>query len=87
MAAKCLALTILCVAIPGAHFILVPLGLLVVTPGMTVYAWRVRTKIVSAKIECPKCNAALNVLTTQEQYPFYENCPSCHRQVTLTQNM
>lgn len=83
--AKCLGITALCVAIPGAHFVLVPLGLLVVTPLMTLYTFRVKTKIVSAKIECPKCHAPLNVLTSQEQYPIYENCSSCHRQITVKQ--
>lgn len=85
MGVKCFLVTALCVAIPGAHFILVPLGLLVVTPLMTVYTFRVKTKIVSAKIECPKCHAPLNVLTSQERYPMYENCSSCHRQITVSQ--
>jgi hypothetical protein len=85
MGAKCLGITALCIFIPGAHFVLVPLGLLVVTPLMTLYTFRVKTKIVSAKIECPKCHAPLNVLTSQEQYPMYENCSSCHRQITVKQ--
>lgn len=85
MAAKCLGITALCVFIPGAHFILVPLGLLIVTPLMTIYTFRVKTQIVSATIECPKCRVQLNVLTTQEQYPMYENCSSCHRQITVIQ--
>ncbi len=85
MAAKCLGITAVCVLIPGAHFILVPLGLVVVTPLMTIYTFRVKTQIVSATIDCPKCHVPLNVLTTQEQYPMYENCSSCHRQITLTQ--
>jgi hypothetical protein len=84
MAAKCLGITALCVAIPGAHFILVPLGLIVVTPLMALYTFRVKTKIVAAKIECPKCHAQLNVLSSQENYPMYENCSSCHRQVSIT---
>jgi UPF0716 family protein affecting phage T7 exclusion len=85
MAVKCLLVTALCVAIPGAHFVLVPLGLLIVTPVMTVYTFRVRTKIVSATINCPACHKALTVLTSQEKYPIYENCGSCHRQVTIAQ--
>ncbi|MEY4668983.1 MAG: hypothetical protein RL518_1682 [Pseudomonadota bacterium] len=86
-ALKCLGATALCVLIPGAHFVLVPLGLLVVTPLMTVYTLRVKTKIVSASIDCPACHKPLNVLTSQERYPIYENCSSCHRQVTLTQGV
>jgi hypothetical protein len=84
MALKCLGITALCVLIPVAHFILVPLGLLVVTPIMTVYTFRVKTKILSATVTCPACQKPLNVLASQEQYPIYENCSSCHRQITLT---
>ena len=85
MALKCLGATVLCVFIPVAHFFLVPLGLLVVTPIMTIYTFRVKTKILSAKVDCPACHKPLNVLTNQEQYPIYENCSSCHRQIALTQ--
>lgn len=84
MAAKCLGITALCIFIPGAHFILVPLGLLIVTPLMTIYTFRVETSIVSTTIDCPKCHVPLDVLTSQERYPMYENCSSCHRQITLT---
>jgi hypothetical protein len=86
MALKCLGATVLCVFIPVAHFFLVPLGLLVVTPIMTIYTFRVKTKILSATIDCPACHKHLNVLTSQEQYPIYENCSSCHRQIALTQS-
>ena len=85
MALKCLGVTVLCVFIPVAHFFLVPLGLLVVTPIMTIYTFRVKTKILSAKVDCPACHKPLNVLTNKERYPFYENCSSCHRQIALTQ--
>jgi len=83
-AAKCLGLTALCLCIPGAHFILVPVGLLIVTPVMTVRAYRVRSTIVSATIDCPKCHAPITVLTTHERYPLYENCASCHRQASIS---
>jgi hypothetical protein len=85
MAFKCLGGTALCVLIPVAHFFLVPFGLLVVTPIMTIYTFRVKIKILSATIDCPACHNPLNVLTTQERYPIYENCGSCHRQIALTQ--
>jgi hypothetical protein len=80
---KCLAVTTICGLIPGAHFILVPMGLLIVTPVVTFRAYRVRSTIVSATIDCPKCHAPITVLTTQERYPLYENCASCHRQAII----
>jgi predicted RNA-binding Zn-ribbon protein involved in translation (DUF1610 family) len=82
-ALKCLGCTLVCLFIPGAHFILVPLGLLL-TPVVTFFVWRVRTKILSAKIACPKCGGTVQVLTMQERYPLYETCSSCHREIAIT---
>jgi hypothetical protein len=82
-ALKCLGVTTVCLFIPGAHFILVPLGLLL-TPVISFLAWRVKTKIVSAAIKCPKCGGTVQVLTMQERYPLYETCGSCHREVSIT---
>ena len=84
MALKCLGATAICVFIPVAHFFLVPVGLLLVTPIMTVSTFRMKTKIISASITCPACNNPLTVLTSQERYPIYENCAGCHRQITIT---
>ena len=83
-ATKCLCGTTLCVFIPGAHFILVPLGLLIVTPVISLWVYLATTKIVSAAVGCPKCQSPLRVLTTQERYPMYENCALCHRQAIIT---
>jgi hypothetical protein len=82
-AANCLGITALCIFIPGAHFILVPLGLLVVTPIVATRIFRAQTRIDSSNIECPKCEAPVAVLTTKEVYPMYETCPSCHRQIVI----
>jgi len=82
-ALKCLGCTLVCLFIPGAHFILVPLGLLL-TPVVAFIIWRVRTKILSAKVTCPKCGGTVQVLTMQERYPLYETCAACHREVSIT---
>lgn len=82
-ALKSLGVTTVCLFIPGAHFILVPLGLLL-TPLFAFLIWRVRTKIVSAKIGCPKCGSPVQVLTMQERYPLYETCGVCHREIAIT---
>lgn len=82
-ALKCLGCTLVCLFIPGAHFVLVPLGLLL-TPVITFFVWRVPTKIVSAKVTCPKCGGTVQVLTMQERYPLFETCATCHREVVVT---
>lgn len=83
-ATKGLCCTTLCMFVPGAHFILAPLGLLIVTPAISIWVYLATTKIVSSTIGCPKCQAPLKVLTTQERYPLYENCALCHRQAIIT---
>ena len=80
--ALCLSATLACVFIPAAHFVLVPLGLLV-TPLITILVFRAQTKILSAKLICPKCNAEIRLLASQEKYPLYERCVECGREVTI----
>jgi hypothetical protein len=82
-ALKCLGVTLVCLCIPGAHFVLVPLGLLL-TPVIVFIVARIPTKILSSKVSCPKCHALLAVLSTKERYPLYENCSACHREITIT---
>jgi hypothetical protein len=79
---RCLGLTVVCACIPGAHFVLVPLSLLL-APLFISLSWRVTSEIVSATVVCPKCDNALPVLTARERYPLIENCPSCHRAISI----
>lgn len=79
---KCLGVTLVCVCIPGAHFILVPLSLLV-APFIVIAVARVKTKIMSSQLQCPKCKAVLDVLSTKENYPLIENCSGCHRAISI----
>lgn len=80
---KCLGVTLVCVCIPGAHFILVPLSLLI-SPFIVIAVLRVKTKILSSQLQCPKCHAVLDVLSTKENYPLIENCSGCHRAISIT---
>ena len=81
-AGTCLGVTLACVLIPAAHFVLVPLGLLL-TPVIVWIMVKVRTQILSAQVTCPQCAVALNVLTTQERFPMYETCSQCRRQIVV----
>ncbi len=81
-ALKCLGVTLVCLFIPGAHFILVPLGLLL-TPVIVLMVARIPTKILSSNVSCPKCCVPLAILSTKERYPLYENCSTCHREIMI----
>ena len=81
-AGLCLAVTALCVCIPGAHFVLVPLGLLL-TPFIVYRSATTTTKIVDSSVSCPHCEGAVAILTSRERYPIYENCLSCKREIKI----
>lgn len=80
---KCLGVTLIALCIPGAHFVLVPLSLLL-SPFIVIAVIRVKTKILSSQIQCPKCKATLQVLSSKENYPLYENCTGCHRAISIS---
>jgi len=80
---KCLGVTLVCLFIPGAHFILVPLGILL-TPVIVTMVVRTPSKILSSKVSCPKCKSTVAVLATKEKYPLYENCGGCHREISIS---
>lgn len=81
-ASVCLVTTALCVCIPGAHFVLVPLGLLL-TPFLVYKTAMTMTKIVDSSVSCPHCGHAVSILTSRERYPIYENCSSCKREIKI----
>ena len=78
----CVLVTLVCLFIPGAHLILVPLA--IITSPFVIYKVHAqRTKIVKAEIACPKCHQPLAILSSQELYPLFENCGSCHREIRI----
>jgi len=78
----CVVVACVCLCIPGAHFVLVPTTVLL-SPFIIYRVHKQTTKIVTATIECPKCHKQLGVLSSQEKYPLFENCASCHREVRI----
>ena len=75
----CIAVTAVCLCIPGAHFVLVPVGLLL-SPIVIVRTWRQLSVISALEASCAKCHGNLTRVTTRERYPLFENCLSCHRE-------
>ena len=78
----CLLVACVCLCIPGAHFVLVPLTI-AVSPFVIYRTHAQKTKIVKAEIACPKCHKPLAILSTQERYPLFENCGACHREIRI----
>lgn len=75
----CLGVALVCLCIPGAHFVLVPLAI-VASPFIIVRSFRVLNSIAGSELRCAACGSALKILTSQERYPMYETCGSCHRE-------
>jgi hypothetical protein len=81
--AVCLAIALVCVGIPGAHFVLVP-SMLLITPFMVLRTYRVTSLIAEVNATCAACGGKLTSLTSKENYPIYERCLSCQRENRLS---
>jgi hypothetical protein len=75
----CLGVTLVCLTIPGAHFVLVPL-MLALTPFFILRTYKVTTAIVGAVTSCAACGGKLTTLSSKENYPLYETCLACQRE-------
>ncbi len=75
----CICIALVCLTIPGAHFILVPLMVLL-TPFFVIRTYRITTSIVGASTVCAACGGKLTLLSSKEDYPLYERCLSCQRE-------
>ena len=75
----CLLIIAVCFLIPGAHLILVPTGI-IISPFIVYKKWRQDSMITSVDVSCAICGGELTRVTTQERYPLFENCTSCHRE-------
>lgn len=74
--------TVFAVLIPGAHFVLVPLGVLL-TPVITFLSYRKKEQVDGGEGKCPMCGAMLSVGVMKYSRVLIENCSSCHRPVDI----
>jgi len=75
----CLLLLVVAGCIPGAHFVLVPL-LLLLSPFLVFRSWREKSVITSLQGRCAVCQGELTRTNTRENYPLFENCLACRRE-------
>ncbi len=74
--------TVLAVFIPIAHFVLVPLGL-VVTVLLVLAALNQTGVVEGGKATCPECKGTVTIYRRPKKFPFNDVCESCHRSVTI----
>ena len=69
---------IVSVAIPVAHFVLVPL-LLIAGPIAAVHQWRQISRITNGKGICPNCQSVTEITKGPNQWPIEDVCRHCRR--------
>jgi|SRR3990167_4819381 len=69
---------IVSVAIPVAHFVLVPL-LLIAGPIVAVRQWRQTSRITNGRGICPNCQSTTEIATGPNQWPIEDICRHCRR--------
>lgn len=78
-----LLLTATTALIPIAHFLLVPL-MLIVTVVCSVRAFTTKDLLLSGSGTCPACEGAFRILRRKYRLPFNDVCESCHREITIS---
>jgi len=75
----CTLVILACACIPGAHFVLVPLMVLL-TPWLVHRTWKIDSAIDGIDVQCAQCNGELTRVSSRERYPIFENCTECRRE-------
>lgn len=75
----CALVILVCACIPGAHFVLVPLMVLL-TPWLVLRTWKIDSVIDGIDVQCAQCNGELTRVNGRERYPLFESCMSCRRE-------
>ncbi len=81
--AICCGVLAVVACIPGAHFVLVPLFVLL-SPWLIYRSWSVLSVITEGDLRCARCQGTLTCLTSRERYPIYERCLECQRENRIT---
>jgi len=77
-----LLVTLLCVAVPLLHLVLVPLGLLM-TVMLIVSSCKQVECIAGGEGVCPYCHKALTIVRRKKKFPFFERCESCSQESSI----
>ena len=74
--AAMLAVTLLCLFVPIAHFLLTPLALLS-SPVFAWFAWRKQVIAVATEVRCPKCGELTPIEPNTVVWPLPLHCARC----------
>ena len=78
----CWAISVVSIAIPIAHFFLVP-GFFLAGP---FAAWIVSTQgsaVLGGQTDCPDCGAFLPISAGADHWPLKDLCAACHHRITI----
>lgn len=80
--ALCWGLALFAVFIPGLHFILVPL-LVLVGPLVAYRGYLPKRLVLGGQFTCPKCSAGMQVNPCIEHWPLDDVCTDCRSPLML----
>jgi hypothetical protein len=75
-------IALVCVFIPLAHFILVPL-FFIVGIIMPLSAYNKKSMITGGEGTCPFCSKPFKVAAAPDRWPLQDICENCHRHVRI----
>lgn len=77
-----LALALVSILVPVAHFILVP-GFLLLMLVMGALEFRKKIEVSELSVKCQTCETLVDLSTRTSQDLLMKDCPGCNRQVTF----
>lgn len=75
-----LGLAIVSVLIPVAHFVLVPLFLML-APFLTVKTYKEEVVLDACTLECPECRQVTQISKSSGQWPLHNTCSHCRNRI------
>ena len=78
----CWGIALLCVLIPGLHFILVPGGIIL---GIILFFKKIKLQevLIQGPLICPECNLEFQAESTAFNWPKHEVCLHCGVEILL----
>lgn len=83
--AKCWGAALLAVAIPLAHFVLVP-GLFLAGIILALRAHGTESMVLGGEAVCPNCGEALPIVKQADAWPLTDLCAKCQKSVSVTKS-
>lgn len=79
---SCWGASIVCIAFPLVHFVLVP-GFFLAGPALAFWIYAQQSVIRGGSGPCPYCAATVAIARGPEAFPLTDLCTACHRELKI----